>query len=209
MTASRKKVRHFSYNVTAFEVFEERYNCGTLYQRQLDFYERPTTADMISLLPLSTGQPPILHVSVQKLDKVVETFSSHSVDWTRPWHLVFCWQWWFLDRICNVVTQAFDKWEVGAWPPTCLFFSASCSLPLLRQLLLLPRLSNPGQRMINHFLVVIFILIKYQRVLLFTQMPRQSEENVIILGEVPSTWVNHPCSHPHPSWSWSWFWSSI
>ena len=27
-------------------------------------------------------------------------------------------------------------------------------------------------------------------------MSRQSEENVIILGEVPSTWVNHPRPDP-------------
>ena len=56
---------------------------------------------MISLLPLSTGHPPILHVSVQKLHKVASAFSSHSVDWANPCLLVFCWQGWFCDRISS------------------------------------------------------------------------------------------------------------
>ena len=56
---------------------------------------------MISLLPLSTGHPPILHVSVQKLHKLASAFSSHSVDWANPCLLVFCWQGWFCDRISS------------------------------------------------------------------------------------------------------------
>ena len=95
---------HFSYNVTAFwgvgwsRIGIEENRVGTTVRF---LWRPPTSADMISLLPLSTGHPPILHVSVQKLHKVASAFSSHSVDWANPCLLVFCWQGWFCDRISS------------------------------------------------------------------------------------------------------------
>ena len=54
----------------AFEVFEDNWDSGTLWlQRQLAFYDRPTTATKQhhrghDQFTACTGQPQILHVSV-------------------------------------------------------------------------------------------------------------------------------------------------